>query len=262
MPRTAHVSVREALADLAYPVVSARARPWSWLTPVTVSVAAVAAAVSGALGGGWLVVCGVGAGIAAGYPFAREWATRVDRRIELDEASQLRVALRNALQPLSERIARMPAMSPGRRRNEIEVVATDAASPLVQILNGVDQLRAVVYELDEAGAEMTPLAYQGRGGTRPTGFVSGTGRGDSAIRLVLQNRKRFVRNVAEEPSPDYEGSGEGYQTFISVSINDGTNAYGMLTLDAPEAGALVQLDVYVLEVVANLVAIAFAIGRA
>lgn len=78
---------------------------------------------------------------------------------------------------------------------------------------------------------------------------------------MLNNRTAFVPNVAAEPSKDYEGSGEGYQTFISVSINDGTNAYGMLTVDAPTPGALVKLDVYVLEVVSNLVAIAFAIGR-
>lgn len=161
MSRTAHASVREALADLSYTVVSARGRPWSWLTPVTVLAATVLAAVAGALGGGWLPASVGGAAVAAGYPFAREWATRVDQRIELDEASQLRVALRNALQPLSERISRMPPMTPGRRRAEIEVVATDAASTLVQVLSGVDQLRAVVYELDEAGTVMTPLALPG-----------------------------------------------------------------------------------------------------
>lgn len=250
------------LSDLAYTVVSARTRPWSWLTPVAVLTATVTAVVTGALGGGWLVASVIGATLAGGYPFAREWVSSVDQRIELDEASQLRVTLRNALQPLSERISRMPAMTPVPRRGEVEVVATDAASALLQVFNGVDQLRAVVYELNEAGTEMTLLAYKGRGGSRPDRFIAGTDRGDSAIRLVLENRTRFVADLAKESLPGYAGSGVGYRTFISVSINDGTNAYGMLTIDAPEPGSLVQLDVHVLEVVSNLVAIAFAIGRA
>ena len=46
-----------------------------------------------------------------------------------------------------------------------------------------------------------------------------------------------------------------------MSIHNDEDAFGMLTVDAPQAGSLVALDAHVLEVLADMLAIAFAIAR-
>ena len=107
---------------------------------------------------------------------------------------------------------------------------------------------------------MTCMAYHGRGGPTPSGFIRGTPRGESAIELVLTGGMLFVEDMTRR-TLQYTGTAEGYRTFISVAIHSGQDAWGMLSVDAPKQGSLVALDVHVLEVVADLLAIAFAIAR-
>ena len=52
--------------------------------------------------------------------------------------------------------------------------------------------------------------------------------------------------------------GHGYRTFISAAITNGQDAYGMVTVDAPKAGDLVDTDKQIVMLIADLLAIGFA----
>jgi GAF domain-containing protein len=86
----------------------------------------------------------------------------------------------------------------------------------------------------------------------------GNTRGDRAIALVKERKSLFVPDLDSDPPEDWEGSGSDYRTFISASIFAGERAYGMLTVDAPAADDLGENDVYLVLVLADLLAIAFA----
>ena len=257
------------LRDLALTVFAGSARPWNVVIPLAAVFFTVLTFVGPILGADyqtlgdwlWLAAGVVGLVVVVLLPFAREWAGRAERQLETTEAAHLRVTIRNALQPLAENIALMPRMSPGKREAHLLVVAETAVAALRLVLDGVEGLRAVVYRLNEAETRMTCMAYHGRGGRNPADFVSGTARGDSAIDLVLNARLVFEPDLSALSESEYAGSGEGYRTFISVSIHNDEDAFGMLTVDAPQAGSLVALDAHVLEVVADMLAIAFAIAR-
>jgi hypothetical protein len=245
--------------------LAGRTGPWSWLLPVVTVAAAATVFLGGVLGGQasspgdwvWLGLAVIGILVTAGLPYARDWARRSDQ-----EAGELRVTLRNALQPLAESVAAMPGLPPGERDAELGTVAAYGVAALTLVMDGVPGLRSVVYQLNDAGTEMTCIAYHGRGGPAPTDFTAGTTRGDDAISMVLRAGTSFVPDLSVERPPSYAGTGRGYSTFISVSIHDRENAYGMLTVDAPTPGTLVPVDVHLLEVVADLLAIAFATAKA
>lgn len=256
--------------DFLHTVISARTRPWSVVVPAALVLAAVFAFLGGVFGAEaedrgdaiWLFVAGGCVLVTAAYPFARAWARRVDERVELDEGSRLRILLRDGLQPLERQIARMPALTPAERARRLEVVASDAVWVFQLLMPGVDGLRAVLYELNDDATEMLPIAQAGRGGRPAQPFRAGTEPGDSAIALVTEARTVLESDVARSRPPGWAGSGVEYQTFISTSVHDGENAYGMLTIDAPAPGSLVRVDQRLVEVVAGLVAIGFAIAKA
>jgi putative methionine-R-sulfoxide reductase with GAF domain len=245
--------------------LAGRTPPWTWLVPAVTIVAAGAVFIGGVLGGAarspsdwvWLAVAVGGVFVTAGLPFGRDWARRTDQ-----EAGELRVTLRDALQPLAESVAALPSLPPGERVGELGTVAAYGVAALTLVMDGVPGLRSVVYQLDDSGSHMTCLAYHGRGGLAPSDFTIGTARGDGAIALVRSAGTTFVRDLARDRSDTYAGSESGSSTFISVSIHDRENAYGMLTVDAPTPGSLVAVDVHLLEVVADLLAIAFATAKA
>ncbi|HEY3013469.1 MAG TPA: GAF domain-containing protein [Nocardioides sp.] len=255
--------------DLLYTIGSARTAPWSVLVPLATSgVLPALSFISGVLGSAhqsrsdiiWLTVgCG-GILLTALLGLLRRWARALDARVDLDAAAQLRVALQDALQPLAENIAMLPALPKRRRHEQLKLVCTEAASALTMILRGVDRVRAVIYELNEDGTEMPPVAHHGRGDNART-FVRGTPRGDNAIDLVLRARTVFYEDLANGERPVFVEGAVEYKTFISVAIHAHGEGYGMLTVDAPRAGALTHLDQHVVKVIAAELAIAFSCAR-
>ncbi|PBA33451.1 hypothetical protein CKJ65_02000 [Mycobacterium intracellulare] len=71
----------------------------------------------------------------------------------------------------------------------------------------------------------------------------------------------FIENIDEVNDVDYRGTGSGYKTFISASIHNDADGYGMVTIDAPRPTSLVDTDKQLVALVADLLAIAFAIAE-
>ncbi|MFE9744380.1 hypothetical protein ACFYOT_05715 [Saccharothrix saharensis] len=185
------------------------------------------------------------------------WRRR--RRTEqLNEAVRLRVAMKDALQPVVELMATMPYKSKRDRQGRLREVANRAVNALNLLLKGVDRVRAVVFELDEQAISLKAMAHHGRG-TTPEGFTAGTVRGDRALEHVSSGKPPLlVRDLEKERPDEWEGTGKDYRTFISATIRSGDIAYGMLTVDAPKAGDLVDTDLQIVALMADLLAVSFA----
>ncbi|MGV9714449.1 hypothetical protein [Rhodococcus pyridinivorans] len=177
---------------------------------------------------------------------------------ELSEVDRLRVAMKDALQRVAELIAAMPSKGKSERKAELKRVASQSLGAIQLLLDNVDRLRVVVYQIVDQSGRMEYLDYGGRSGTPPQPFVPGTPRGDLAIKMVRDGGDKFAPDIEREPPEHYQGSAKGYRTFISASITNGEYAYGMVTVDAPNAGDLVDTDKQIVMLVADLLAIAFA----
>lgn len=187
-----------------------------------------------------------------------KWWTDQNREGEVAEGQRLRVAMKDALQPVASLIAAMPYQDSETRQAQLKVVATQTVSALVLLMPNVDRLRAVIFALSPDHQAMLPMAYFGRGST-PSPFEAGTVRGDRALALVEQRGEAlYVEDLDEEQPEEWEGSGADYKTFISAPISNGEFAYGMLTVDAPLAGSLGLSDKDTVMLLADLLAIAFA----
>lgn len=252
-------------------IFGGRSRPWTWILSVLNLALPVAGAIVFAMGqnfkgpGDWAQVSGGSALIlsAGGVQWAQRWAVGSLSNAEGSEAERLRIAMKDALQPVAELIAVMPALSAARRSAALREVAQQSVSALCLLLKGIDRLRAVIYALDGPPGgppgKLQTMAYHGRGG-RPRDFVAGTERGDLALAMVKEGTYRFERDLSSNAPSWHMGPATEYQTFISASITTGTDAFGMVCVDAPRAGDLIDTDLQILLLVSDLLAIAFAIA--
>lgn len=185
----------------------------------------------------------------------------------VDEANAtLRAAYKDALQPVAEQLADMQTMSPKGRQTQLETIANQACSALDLLLDGIQDLRVVVYLVDDPGAEvlkMCPVAKsRGRNGRRPGDFVLGTPRGDAAFSTLFADDACFVNDVDDRGQlaamGAYSGTRDGYAAFISQSIFDQRMRYGMVTVDTPRRSAFVDTDKHLVGLVADLIAVACA----
>lgn len=71
----------------------------------------------------------------------------------------------------------------------------------------------------------------------------------------------YYPDLREKKPTGYDGSMSGYQTYISVPIWTERGVYGMVTVDAPNAGTLDEGDVALVEMVAELMSIPFEVGQ-
>ena len=186
---------------------------------------------------------------------------RSTRSLE-EERSQLRKQLRDALRPVPELIAQLPALSYDARAERLQGIAQASATALYLLVSPhVEDVRANVYSLEsEPTDRMVWLAHVGRGHA-PGPFVAGTPRGDAALEFIEETVPAFYENLAEQTPPGYVGTMADYQTFIAVPIWTDQSAYGMMTIDAPAPYTLTRGDLYMVELVAELMAAAFEVAN-
>ncbi|MDO7882326.1 GAF domain-containing protein [Salinibacterium soli] len=180
--------------------------------------------------------------------------------------SALTVAMRDALQPLAENIAEMPSMKPSVGRSHLRTVATSATGALYALLaTRVPDVRTNVFVLNADGKQMRNSAHSGRGGT-PSAFLASTPNGKAAIEFIAGQQSVLYENLDVKAPPTWPGSRSGYKTFISVpifarrSVGD-DSVYGMVTVDSCQANSLRDVDLHTVELVADMVATAFAIAE-
>ncbi|OBJ97198.1 hypothetical protein A9W96_19095 [Mycobacterium sp. 1245852.3] len=203
---------------------------------------------------------------------AKQWASANVTAIDGLQADAYIVAMKDALQPIAKLVADMPAMNAQDRSTQLIKVASQATGALVLLLCEVRSIRATVYRINAQGDQMDCISYHGRAGGQRRPFrrddektdENTGGRGAAAFRLVEAGEPRFVPDIRDRNHPhmsDFRGTGDGYNTFITVGINTSNEAYGMISVDAPRANSLVESDIHAVSLVADLLASAFAMAE-
>lgn len=180
------------------------------------------------------------------------------RTASVEQAGEhLRKSLRDTLVPLAGHIAEIPALMPSQRLTHMRLPAKAATVALFALVSERSPgVRATVYDLDVELQQMTWMAYTGRG-EKPGNFTAGTKKGDAALSFVRGGRPVIYENLDSESPEWYDPERTSYKTFASCPIWTNQGAYGMVTIDAPEANSLTEGDKYLVEVVAEIMSMAF-----
>ena len=94
-----------------------------------------------------------------------------------------------------------------------------------------------------------------------TVFEEGTADGDSVFAMIRHNEHVQSSDVDRDPPPGWHGSAEhGYRSFVAVPVVAGQTPYGMLTVDAMNAGGVGPSEVPFVRLLAGLLADALAYG--
>lgn len=161
---------------------------------------------------------------------------------------------------MASAVTAMPEQNAEQRYGTLKELARHTVDALVNLYRDCSDIRATVYDISADQSELGVFRYAGV--RRPSGtFTRGDGaRGDRALEFVLDphTTSLFIPNLKKEKPEDYGGSGNGYNTFISVQVTGESSVYGMLTLDAAKTGDLTEDDIHVVELFANILAIGFA----
>jgi len=177
------------------------------------------------------------------------------------EREDMRRQVRDALKPIPELIAQLPALGYGDRAHRLQGIAQASATALYMLVSPhAEGVRANLFALEEGPDRMEWLAHVGRGET-PRPFIAGTPRGDSALAFITELNPVFYPDLTVNQPEGYEGSISDYETFVAVPIWSDQAVYGMVTIDAPTKNALTVGDQYLVEVVAEMMATAFVVAN-
>lgn len=187
-------------------------------------------------------------------------ATAWKRREEADEeTSDARaVLLEQSLRPLLELAATTTSQPRAERLRTARSAAERVVIELANAFGDVPGVRVVVFRVTDDGSAMEPGQPAGRQ-DRPRAFARGTPRGEKAFE-VLQGSRPFVRvpDLADADPAEWQGTGNGYQTFISAPIRSSEDGLGLLTVDAPVADSLEERHGATLALFAAALGVLFA----
>lgn len=219
---------------------------------------------TGAVGAFWaLMLFGGIALILAAIAIQAVQVFRDTRRVKslAAEREDMRCEIRDALKPIPELIAQLPALGYGDRAHRLQGIAQACATALFMLVSPhAEGVRANVFALEDGPDRMEWLAHVGRGAT-PRPFVAGTARGDSALQFITELMPVFYPDLTTKQPDGYEGSMSDYETFVSVPIWSDQAVYGMVTIDAPTKNTLTEGDQYLVEIVAEMMATAFVVAN-
>lgn len=248
-------------------------REWLWLVLTVVCVVGSpgAAYASQQVDGRtvWLVVAlqFVLTGFAFFIPQARQLRAKAAERTaevrELEARTDTRAAVNDALDPILRQLGAISAEHSKPARDRLIAQAIPFVLTAASNLIGSERSRACWFELtDDVPPRLVPRLDAGRTGSASTMFEPNTPSGDAAIAMVLSGENLLCRDIDTEPPPGWDSSKRrDYKTFISVSVTAADTAFGMLTLDALEAGDLTNDDLHMLGLMASALAAALAQGR-
>lgn len=129
---------------------------------------------------------------------------------------------------------------------------------LSRVYSKIPDVRAIVYELNAEQNRLTPIKHAGE--RKPRGdFTLDDDRGRAAIDFVLgDNGAELVSDVKKDGRPGWNGSGNGYRTYIAAPIVSKSGFHGMITIDAPRPGDLTHHDKRVIDLAASILSVGFA----
>jgi hypothetical protein len=244
-----------------------------YVTTVLSIVSVALVALSGAEAGTdsnlkpWWIALGiimsvVGAAIPGYEQVRKERQRKEAERAAIDAAVEMRVTINDALDPIVRQLGRI-ATAPNRqeRGNLREATIPMVLDSAAHLIKGM-RVRACWFRMvDGPPRRIEPVQYAGRADEPATVFVEGTPEGDSVFAMIRHNQHVQSANVDRDPPIGWYGSeGHDYRSFVAVPVVAGHVAYGMLTVDAMNAGGVGRAEVPFVRLLAGLLAGALAYG--
>jgi GAF domain-containing protein len=232
----------------------------------TVSVAAVGlVAFSGAEAGAagplrllWILTSVAMSVVGAAVPGYEQIRKERQRR---RAAVQMRVTMNDALDPIVRHLGRLAKASSKRRDSLREATIPMILYSAVHLI-GVERVRACWFRLVEnEPRRLVPDKDAGRADQPERVFEEGTPEGDPVFEMIRNNEYVVRADADAEPPPGWRTSEtHGYRSFVAVPVVAGQTAYGMLTVDAVDAGGVTEDDVQLVRLLAGLLAAALSYG--
>lgn len=214
----------------------------------------------------------IGGLVIAGFQVAAGRLSALKSRLEnaeettaLAEAVRPHNALALSLDPVLRTAAEVAPGSKTDREMAFGRLSQQLVDAIVAAYNDRSGLRSVLYELteDDAGRGQLHVIAQQKNGNREDArdFTEGDPRGDSAIELVRDGKRRrylYVEDLETGQPGDWHGTGERYRTFVSVVVLGESTPYGMITIDAPGVDDITEDDAVQMQLAAGVAAVLFA----
>lgn len=177
-------------------------------------------------------------------------------------AVQVRVTMNDALDPIARHLGRLARASPRRRDSLREATIPMILYSAVHLI-GAERVRACWFRLvEDTPRRLEPDKDAGRADQPERVFIEGTPDGDPVFAMIRDNEYVVWPDVETEPPPGWNTSDRhGYRSFVAVPVVAGHTAYGMLTVDAVDAGGVSEDDVQLVRLLAALLAAALAYGE-
>ncbi|MEI5583949.1 MULTISPECIES: hypothetical protein [unclassified Agromyces] len=184
-----------------------------------------------------------------------------------DAETALAAAYKEGLEQLADAIAEMPHLTRSKHDAHLRMVAKLAVDA-VNLLGSqrVPGMRANVFELTPTKDGLRCVESTAK--RHPADFTAGEDETDEALAFLNSGDPLLFYPDLSTETPKADGRRRsGYETFMSLPIaapipdagGPRRNVYGMLTVDAPAANSFAQRDVDTAELVADILATAFAI---
>ncbi|MDP9406863.1 MAG: GAF domain-containing protein [Actinomycetota bacterium] len=272
LPRPERAAVRRrGGADRDLSVARARLRLVSrWLT-LAALVAAAAAPVlgiqAGASSGTARLVLLACTGLAAAFGVGIATMQRLeaqDRQQEAEEAAHearedFALALGGSLGPTADYLGRLTVAETEADQHALLGQLLQAAL-VAAVTVGPPDSRSSLYLIDPKGAALLRRAWAGRSGAPRPRFADDTPDGEFALDVVRRGEALLVADVGTHPQVNPTRVG-AYDCLVAVTVRAGGHHHGLLTLDAPGAGALTSTELELVSVLANLVGAGLASAR-
>lgn len=175
---------------------------------------------------------------------------RTAEQVAVDAAAELTLTLNGALAPITNYLGEMADASTEADRATVAGQLSQAVVDAVVRLT-TDGSRSAFYRLDEDWRGLSREVWSGRSMQPRAVFTAGTPDGDAVLSVVRAGDFVIVDDVVASPMVT-PTAGAGYATVIAVAVTAGSRPLGLLTVDATSTGDLVESDVEVVRVLANL----------
>lgn len=174
-----------------------------------------------------------------------------------DAKKKLSIKFTDELRPLAVAVAEVSRLPANERKHAVKQAAQVAVTALRAIADDrVHRSRANVFGLNPDIQQMEAIASVGRG-QKPKPFVAGNPRGDAAFSFLESTKPILYTDLTVKRPQGFKLADHDYRTFISVPIWTDGGVYGMVTIDAPEAGSLSGADLALTALIAEMMAAAF-----
>jgi hypothetical protein len=195
---------------------------------------------------------------------SREEAERQTTGAQINAEAHVVMALRARLSPVLYCLGKIAAAPPSTLEAPLIGSLTQAVlAAAIEHRNPEETRRSVFFAVK--GDLMECVSYAGYEGQQDAGRTIFRNSPDDPVgqhmfRLLGEGETLLIRDVNAADLPVRFPSRRSYQAIIAVAVMAGESPYGILTLDASQAGSLGQPDLEIMKTLASLLGVGLALS--